>query len=601
MRIDNKLVWDKIGNSMSELPQYTIHFGKPKRSKYFPQAIELAGLAKQHEIRGTGDDEWHIVTISEDQLDLLATLYPLAEKLPLPKVYGADLQYLFAYAHSGGTYDYYHASKNTKEKAKKAAELLMEEKGFDFEGLTAYLAEEFLSKINTDMQVAKKRLVDEGMIDYIDQRTGTWVRASKEVREPVLGINTVKERIRAGDYAGAVKSYYEMLGKEYSGPLTYELIYLKRLARLPLEPRDYLYFKHKTAKTDLIDDNIEEFLECIEETLEWARSQDMQMPMEIVFETVPTMEELLECRRKKWHEGVYIKQGKIERDFTPVKLDGFTYTWDWCQDGRFFPKYPDPILFSRALEPQQRKEALGLWITYSPEFLDKKVYRKGLHINAVDIYFHREWGKRTPKAKRDPDFIKASTLQEISYVDFIQTETVESIDPGRLHYTGRKHVIEGQSFFEVDIITTGGNIEAEVLANPFLETIDEILREAENRLRERHGLPRIGEGWVSEMELYHLIHSIFPSAIHHARPNWLKPQHLDVFIPDMSIAIEYHGAQHFEPVDLFGGEKALQETRTRDARKEKKCKENGVRLLVWRYDEPIEAKLLHSKISATYT
>lgn len=581
---------------MSDLPQCKLHFGKSKRSKYFPQAVELADLAVEHEIRGTGDNEWHIVTISEDQLDLLATLYPLAEKLPLPKVYGADLQYLFAYAHSGGIYNYYHTSKTKKEKAKKAAALLMDENGFGFVELTAYLEEEFLSKISSDMEVAKQRLVDEGMIDHIDQRTRSWVRAIKKAGEPVQSIDTVKQHIKAGDYAGAVKSYYKMLGTDYYGPLTYELIYLKRLALLPLEPRDYLYFKHKTAKTTLVDDNIEEFEVCIKETLEWAQSQDMQMPMEIIFGSVPTMDELLERRRKKWHEGVNIKEGKFERDFTPVKLDGFTYKWDWCQDGRFFPKYPDPILFSRALEPQQRSEALGLWITYSPEFLEKLVYRKGLHVNTVDVYFHREWVKLTPKIKRDPDFITASTLQQISYVEFMPTETVESIDPGRLQYTGRKHAIGGQSFYEVDIIKTGGNIEAKVLGNPFLETIDEILRESENRLREMHGLPRIGEGWVSEMEMYNLIHTKFPSAIHHARPDWLKPQHLDVFIPGRSIAFEYHGIQHFEPVDFFGGEKAYQETRARDARKEKKCKENGIQLVVWKYDEPIESQLLNHKI-----
>lgn len=584
---------------MSEVPQYRLHFGRPKRSKYFPQALELADLAKQHEIRGSGDDEWHIVTISEDQIDLLATLYPLAERLPLPKVHGADLQYLFAFAHSGGTFDYHHASKATKENAKRAAELLMEENGIDFEGLTAYLAEEFLSRITTDMQAARKRLIDEGKIDHIDQRTGSLVRATKEVEEPVQGIVAVKQLINAGDYGGAVQAYYEMLGRDYCGPLTYELIYLKRLARLPLEPRDYLYFRHKTAHTALIDSYVEEFLDCVKETLQWARSLDMQMPMQIIFETVPTMEEVLERRRKKWHEGVYIKEGKCERDFTPVRLDGFTYKWDWCQDGRFFAKFPDPILFSRTLEPRQRKEALGLWITYSQEFIDREVYRRGLHVNALDIYFHREWGRHlAPKVKRDPDFTTASTLQEISYDDFMPTETVESMDPGRISYTGRKHTIEGRSFYEVDIIKTGGNTEAEVLANPFLESIDEILRESENRLRERHGLPRIGEGWVSEMELYHLVHSKFSSAIHHARPDWLKPQHLDVFIPDLSSALEYHGLQHFEPVDFFGGEKAFQDTRLRDSRKEKRCIENGVRLIVWRYDEPIESRLLHSKIDA---
>lgn len=50
-----------------------------------------------------------------------------------------------------------------------------------------------------------------------------------------------------------------------------------------------------------------------------------------------------------------------------------------------------------------------------------------------------------------------------------------------------------------------------------------VFRIAENRARTNAGAPRIGEGWVSEVMLYHQLHAAFPETrvIHQARPKWL--------------------------------------------------------------------------------
>ena len=111
--------------------------------------------------------------------------------------------------------------------------------------------------------------------------------------------------------------------------------------------------------------------------------------------------------------------------------------------------------------------------------------------------------------------------------------------------------------------------------------ISELSIEAENSVREEMGIPRIGEGWVSETELYYKIKSHFPNieVIHHARPEWLGLQHLDIFIPSIKVAIEYQGLQHFKPVEYFGGEKAYQATLKRDSLKKRRCKANGFRLI----------------------
>ena len=117
-------------------------------------------------------------------------------------------------------------------------------------------------------------------------------------------------------------------------------------------------------------------------------------------------------------------------------------------------------------------------------------------------------------------------------------------------------------------------------------------------MRDRHGVPRIGEGWVSEMRVFDLAKALFPDAQHHSSPRWLKPQHLDILIPSRGVAIEYQGNQHYEAVDFFGGAEGLVERRKLDARKRRLCKKNGCSLIEWRYDEPIDRATLILKLRA---
>jgi hypothetical protein len=111
--------------------------------------------------------------------------------------------------------------------------------------------------------------------------------------------------------------------------------------------------------------------------------------------------------------------------------------------------------------------------------------------------------------------------------------------------------------------------------------VAEMTRDAENTAREEMGLPRVGEGWVAETELYYALCRALPNieVIHHARPTWLGKQHLDVFIPEYAVAIEYQGAQHDQPVEYFGGLEAFEATQRRDQAKMRLCKANSVRLI----------------------
>ena len=128
-----------------------------------------------------------------------------------------------------------------------------------------------------------------------------------------------------------------------------------------------------------------------------------------------------------------------------------------------------------------------------------------------------------------------------------------------------------------------------------------MVREAENRVREMHKVPRIGEGWVSETELYNMVSTLLKrlgyDVRRHARPGWLNRQELDIYVPALKLAIEYMGEQHYEPVGYFGGKEAHEKLVELDERKRRACKQRGVHLIYYRYDEPLKIELVRERLA----
>ena len=72
------------------------------------------------------------------------------------------------------------------------------------------------------------------------------------------------------------------------------------------------------------------------------------------------------------------------------------------------------------------------------------------------------------------------------------------------------------------------------------------------------------------------------------RPPWLKGLELDIWIPELSIAFEYQGKQHFQPIAHWGGDEALMKIKERDKTKRELCQEKGIKLICINYDDPVE-------------
>jgi hypothetical protein len=95
--------------------------------------------------------------------------------------------------------------------------------------------------------------------------------------------------------------------------------------------------------------------------------------------------------------------------------------------------------------------------------------------------------------------------------------------------------------------------------------------------------------WIAENQLCQILRARLKGIAvqQHARPTWLAPQHLDVYVPESGIAVEYMGKQHFEPLEYFGGGKAFRSLIQRDLRKAELCRRHNVNLVRVRFDEDI--------------
>jgi len=340
-----------------------------------------------------------------------------------------------------------------------------------------------------------------------------------------------------------------------------------------------------------------EYCECIDIVLTKRTISCLPNPVDILAKYSLTIENMLTRVKEKLYQssinlstsidaGISPPYNKeVTADFLDVGYRDFNTTkWYKCNQGRLFAYYSDVIQHCSLIEAPYRKQYLKLWTIYSPDHYKTEVIDKGLICHGIETYRHKNWRL----GKRDPDFTTVNS--------FTQIQKQDSTCWGEIIYTGRTHKINGNEYFEIDIIIRNADRQIK-LGNPFIELINEVIWDAENILRENHGLPKIGEGWISETMLYKLIKNNFPDAIHHASPDWIKPQHLDIFIPSLKIAVEYQGKQHSEPVTYFGGEKAFTKTIERDTRKKGKCKTHGINLINWNYDMPISSDNIEVIIS----
>jgi len=97
-----------------------------------------------------------------------------------------------------------------------------------------------------------------------------------------------------------------------------------------------------------------------------------------------------------------------------------------------------------------------------------------------------------------------------------------------------------------------------------------------------------------QRQLKELIKPHFENAIDEYE---IDGQRLDLYIPDLNLAIEADGVQHYQYCPAFHGSEAdFKRQQWLDREKERKCKERGITLIRIRFDEEISMKTILSKV-----
>jgi len=71
----------------------------------------------------------------------------------------------------------------------------------------------------------------------------------------------------------------------------------------------------------------------------------------------------------------------------------------------------------------------------------------------------------------------------------------------------------------------------------------------------------------------------------------------DFYLPEKNIVVEYHGLQHYRPVEALGGEEKFYYSQKNDNRKRNFCKAHKIRLIEIKYNENIDARLSMEKLA----
>lgn len=171
-----------------------------------------------------------------------------------------------------------------------------------------------------------------------------------------------------------------------------------------------------------------------------------------------------------------------------------------------------------------------------------------------------------------PDFDWDSAWQHLPYIEFEKT-------PDELtKLCNESHSLESQ------------------MDKCKIEIYKKILNEAHFELNYLEVNPNLKK----EKQLYQIIREIYPGYMdkvrYQYRDEWLGKSSLDIYIPELKLAIEYQGEQHFKPIDHIGGEYTLEENQRRDKQKAKICRKNNVKLILVNYYEPLTIEHIRKKL-----
>lgn len=124
------------------------------------------------------------------------------------------------------------------------------------------------------------------------------------------------------------------------------------------------------------------------------------------------------------------------------------------------------------------------------------------------------------------------------------------------------------------------------------------------KLTTRRKTLRTGKCSKGQLKTALLISNILGGAKYEMEVTWdwltsgdYVSMYLDIYFPEYNLAVEYHGQQHFKFPNFFHKTKYdFDQGRKRDRLKRKQLKENGVKYVEWKYNEPFTDRRAITKL-----
>jgi len=102
------------------------------------------------------------------------------------------------------------------------------------------------------------------------------------------------------------------------------------------------------------------------------------------------------------------------------------------------------------------------------------------------------------------------------------------------------------------------------------------------------GCPECGKKYYRENWAREVLEEMFGKKFPSVRPDWLKnpktnrPLELDCYNKELNLALEFQGIQHYQPVEVWGGQEAYDKNIYKDKIKNNICNEKGI--ILWKID-----------------
>lgn len=289
---DNSIYNFHFSFSPANQPEYWDIFEKlcQKLHKfhYDLNAYNLEQLKARQTLFSLCENNWYTATLSAPNPDFLAFIYKYSKNLPLPIIFGFDIQIINNFCNGLIRKDeLIHIIENLT--------ILLRQD----DGVISYL-----------QKYVNRWIYDQNKITKVLEREG-YLKNGDLIREPknyFLAYEKSRQYIFKHDYHHLEILFLEIIDHKVNGENYKENLYFKRLNSSQITAKDILPFWSKSKNSEIVNDYFEEYILCIDEVLLSDKNNNEKRLQEILSKYSPHIDELLNPTQNNF---VYFQDGIV--------------------------------------------------------------------------------------------------------------------------------------------------------------------------------------------------------------------------------------------------------------------------------------------------